>query len=353
MNDHSRYCIDVRKSIIDAIRLIEENHKKMVIVVEERRLKGVVTDGDIRRYLLTSGDFTVSVGKIMSANPIYLHESDRDRAQQCMDENLIDGIPIVDDAGIVTDIIFRYDELYSYKREVVPIHVPVVIMAGGKGTRLLPYTTILPKPLMPLGQKTVLEHIMESFYECGCDEFYLTVNYKKEIIRAYLNEVELPYHLRYVTEEEFMGTGGSLYYLKEQMNTTFIVSNCDVILNVDYADVIRRHREQGNKITLLVSRQNYNLPYGTVKISEDGQVLRLEEKPEMWFLVNTGVYVLEPDVLQDIEKTFIHMTEIIENVIQKGESVGAYLIEDGAWLDIGEREHLGKINDTYVFRRDE
>ena len=353
MDDHNRYCIDVRESIIDAIQLIEANHKKMVVVVEKQHLRGVVTDGDIRRYLLTSGDLTVSVDRIMSANPIYLFESDRDKARKCMYENLIDGIPIVDDAGIVTDIIFRYDEFYGRKREVVPIHVPVVIMAGGKGTRLLPYTTILPKPLMSLGQKTVLEHIMESFYDYGCNEFYLTVNYKKEIIRAYLNEVELPYQLRYVTEEEFMGTGGSLYYLKKQMESTFIVSNCDVILNVDYADVIRCHREQGNKITLLVSRQNYNLPYGTVKISEDGQVLRLEEKPEMWFLVNTGVYVLEPDVLQDIEKTFIHMTEIIENVIQKGESVGAYLIEDGAWLDIGEREHLGKINDMYVFRRDE
>ena len=353
MNDHRKYCIDVRESIIDAIRLIEANHKKMVIVVEKQCLRGVVTDGDIRRYLLTSGDFNVSVSKIMSANPIYLLESDRDRALKCMDENLIDGIPIVDDAGIVTDIIFRYDELYSRKREVVPIHVPVVIMAGGKGTRLLPYTTILPKPLMPLGQKTVLERIMESFYDYGCDEFYLTINYKKEIIRAYLNEAELPYHLTYVTEEEFMGTGGSLYYLKEQMDTTFIVSNCDVILNVDYADVIKRHREQGNKITLLVSRQNYNLPYGTVKISEDGQVLHLEEKPEMWFLVNTGVYVLEPDVLQDMEKTFIHMTEIIEKMIQKGENVGTYLIEDSAWLDIGEREHLGKINDMYGARRDE
>lgn len=353
MNDHNRYCIDVRASIIDAIRLIEANHKKMVIVVEKQRLRGVVADGDIRRYLLTSGDLTVSVDKIMSANPIYLSESNRNKAQKCMEENLIDGVPIVDEAGIVTDVIFRYDELDNRKREVVPIHVPVVIMAGGKGTRLLPYTTILPKPLMPLGQKTVLEHIMESFYEYGCDEFYLTVNYKKEIIKAYLNEVELPYQLRYVTEEEFMGTGGSLYYLKEQLGSTFIVSNCDVILNVDYADVIRHHRERGNKITLLVSRQNYNLPYGTVKISEEGQIIRLEEKPEMWFLVNTGVYVLEPDVLQDMEKAFIHMTEIIENMIQKGENVGTYLIEDSAWLDIGESEHLGKINDMYGFRRDE
>lgn len=342
MEKYKKYCCKRKTKITELLWLLEKTHKKTVIVEEEGRLCGIITDGDIRRHLLNSGDMTVEAEQIMNRNPVYLEEDEKDQAYQCMNKNLIDAVPVVNKKGLLCDVIFRYDEFTEKKKIKESLHIPVVIMAGGKGTRLMPYTNVLPKPLMPMKNKTAIECIMDTFYECGCDDYYLILNYKKEIIKAYFDGIEKAYHLNYIEEKNFMGTGGGLFYLKDKMTTTFIVSNCDVLLNIHYADVLKNHLECGNQITMIVADQHYRIPYGTVSVTLGGAVAELKEKPEFRFLVNTGVYLIEPDAIADLEERYYDMTDVIKEMIRLKKRVGTYTINENDWIDVGEISGLTK-----------
>lgn len=340
MGNYKNSCCKRDNSIMDVLRRLESTHKKTIVIEDEGELCGIVTDGDIRRYLLNSDDLTVSVEQIMTRNPIYLYEDQMDEAYECMNKHFIDAVPIIGRDGKLCNIVFRYDEFAREGERETTVDVPVVIMAGGKGTRLLPYTNILPKPLMPMNNKTVIESIMETFEICGCKKFWLVLNYKKEIIKAYFGEVNHPYTLEYVEEETFMGTGGGLSYLKDRIHTTFIVSNCDIVLNIDYAKAVAQHADEKNEITMIVAKQNYSIPYGTIQVDETGAVEELKEKPKLQFLVNTGVYILEPTVLERLQMQCCDMTDIIEDAISRGSRVGTYIIDEDDWMDVGEMRGL-------------
>lgn len=342
MKNYRRYCCKRDTKIIELLQLLEETHRKTLMVEENGRLCGIITDGDIRRYLLNADDMTVQAERIMNQNPIYLREEEKDQAYQCMNQNMIDAVPVINKKGYICDIIFRYDEFIKKNEINEPLHIPVVIMAGGKGTRLMPYTNILPKPLMPMKNKTALECIIDTFYECGCDHYYLILNYKKEIIKAYFDGIEKAYHLNYIEEKTFMGTGGGLFYLKDKITSTFLMSNCDVLLNIDYEKVLKRHLECGNIITMIASNQNYQIPYGTVSVDQTGSVIKLKEKPEFQFLVNTGVYLIEPDVIADMREGYYDMTDVIEEMIRLEKRVGTYVINENDWIDVGELDGLTK-----------
>ena len=219
--------------------------------------------------------------------------------------------------------------------------IPVVIMAGGKGTRLHPYTKVLPKPLIPIGEQTILEHIMERFARFGCNNFYLTVNYKKNMIKAYLEDKREEVQINFVEEENFLGTAGSLYLLKKQLKRTFILSNCDILVEADYVDIINYHKTNGYKITMVTSLKNYTIPYGVIKVADGGSISQIVEKPEYNFQVNTGFYVLEPEVIEEIpENEFFHITDLINEYVEKGEKVGVYPVTGNSWLDMGELKEM-------------
>lgn len=342
MKNYKKYCCKRDTKIIELLQLLEETHRKTLMVEENGRLCGSITDGDIRRYLLNADDMTVQAERIMNQNPIYLREEEKDQAYQCMNQNMIDAVPIINKRGYICDIVFRYDAFIEKDERRDLLHIPVVIMAGGKGTRLMPYTNILPKPLMPMKDKTALECIIDTFYECGCDDYYLILNYKKEIIKAYFEGIEKAYQLNCIEEETFMGTAGGLFYLKDKITTTFLVSNCDVLLNIDYAEVLKHHLECGNIITLIAADQNYQIPYGTVSADQNGVVVELKEKPEFRFLVNTGVYLIEPDAIANLKKQNYDMTDLIEEMLCLKKRVGTYVIHESDWIDVGEIEGLTK-----------
>lgn len=334
-------------TVKEALKKLDETAKKILLVTKGNKLLGIVTDGDIRRWILKNGDLTEPISKVMNKSPKFVYEKDVVLAKQIMKEEMIEAIPVLNNSDEVIDIIFWNDRFKTKFKKHKKINNPVVIMAGGKGTRLEPYTKILPKPLIPIGNTPIVERIIDRFHEFGCNQFYLTVNYKKNMIKAYFNELEKNYTVEFVEEEKPLGTGGSLHLLKDRIKETFFVSNCDILIDGDYTDMIEYHKKHNNKITLITSLRHYTVPYGIVKIDNESKVVEIVEKPEYDYLVNTGMYVLEPECLNDIpENTFYHITELINKYIEKGERVGVYPVTENSWLDMGqfeEMEHMKEV----------
>lgn len=211
-------------------------------------------------------------------------------------------------------------------------------MAGGQGTRMKPLTNIIPKPLIPIGEKTIIENIMDSFLEYGCSEFHLSVNYKSEVIRHYFEALaNEAYHISYFEEDKPLGTAGSLQLLKDKIHSTFFVSNCDILINQDYGELLDFHRENKNEITVVAAMKHYPIPYGTIETKEDGLLAALIEKPEYTFKINAGFYILEPHLLDEIPRSkFYHITHLIEKLNSENRRVGVFPISQKSWQDIGE-----------------
>jgi NDP-sugar pyrophosphorylase family protein len=244
----------------------------------------------------------------------------------------------VDDKGKLSDIllwetVFKNDK----NRQNEKLDVPVVIMAGGKGTRLEPFTKVLPKPLVPIHDKPVIEHIIERFVKVGVNEFILTINHKARILKAFIEELRPDYSIDFVEEKDPLGTAGSLKFLEGRFNKPFMVTNCDIIIKADYLDLYAFHQKNSYDITLVASMKNYIIPYGTCELNGEGHLKQINEKPEFDFLANTGLYVLNPDVLHLIpaDKLY-HITHLIEDAKKSGKRVGVYPIDDDAWIDIGQ-----------------
>ena len=333
----AKLCISPDCSILEAIRVLDETHERIVLIVEGGRLLGVLTDSDVRKWILKSGEMSEKVTAAMTKEPVCVKEEERRRAGALMERYGIDAIPVLDDGGMLTDLLFRYEPSEKKRHTGKPLTAPVVIMAGGKGTRLLPDTQVLPKPLLPIGNNTILEQVIDSFREAGCGTFYISIHYRKNLIKAYFQDLHPDYEVVYVEEEEFLGTAGSLYLVKDRISEPFFVSNCDILLDVDYGKIMRFHKEQGNMITLITSLKNYTIPYGVVNIDGQGSVESLSEKPALSFLVNTGVYVLNPQVLALIpQEKFMHITDLIQICLDRGDKIGVYPITEKAWEDMGE-----------------
>ncbi|CAH2211892.1 nucleotidyltransferase family protein [Tepidibacter aestuarii] len=333
--------IDETMTIKEALKKLDETAKKILIVTEYNKLKAVITDGDIRRWILRSGDLSKTVSLIMNKKPVFLTIGNEHLAEKLMKEKFIESIPVVNKNKEVVNVIFWNEKFKDRLNYFNKIQNPVVIMAGGKGTRLYPFTKIFPKPLIPIGEIPIVERIMNRFREYGCDDFYLTVNYKKNMIRAYFNELKKDYKINYVEEERPLGTGGSLHLLKGKINNTFFVSNCDILIDGNYSDMLRFHKENKNKITMITSLKHYAIPYGVIKLNEDETIKNIVEKPEYDFLVNTGMYILDPETIEDVpENDFYHITDLINYYIKKGEKVGAYPVSDKSWLDMGQFKEM-------------
>lgn len=352
MQNISELCIPTTYSIMDSIKRLDQTHERIVLVVENGFLKGVVTDSDIRKAILAGNNLSDNVSLIMTTNPVCVTEDRKHIAARLMADRGLDAVPVIEKDGKLLDIIFRFENESEKKQSANKIDVPVVIMAGGKGTRLAPLTDVLPKPLISIGAKTILERIFDSFSCFGCKDFYLSVNYKKKLIKAFLEDLGVPLNINYVEETDFYGTAGSLVLLEDTLKSTFFVSNCDILLDVDYSEVIRFHHESGNKITMLTSLKGYEIPYGIVHLEESdrtkGKIMDIEEKPSMNFLVNTGVYVLEPEVLALIPReTVFHITDLIKKCIENNLRIGAYPITENAWRDMGERAAMEQMINDY------
>jgi dTDP-glucose pyrophosphorylase/predicted transcriptional regulator len=341
--DVKKFFISPDVSIREAIRQLDETAKKLLLVVEDGKLVGVVTDGDIRRWILKNQDLSQAINFVMNSSPISITKSEVGQAFNIMKEKGIEGLPLLDENKQVLDILF-WNELGSMEGEKpVKKEVPVVIMAGGKGSRLYPYTKIIPKPLIPIGDTPIVERIMNQMISFGFIDFYLTVNYRKELIKAYFND-DNRYHLSFVEEKEPLGTAGALTLLKDKITGSFFVSNCDILVDVNYEKLLYHHNKSQNQITVITAMKNYEIPYGVVSLDDGGRIQALNEKPNYEFLVSTGLYVLERDVLDLIPEDIpFDMPDLIRLCLKNGNQVGAYPVMDSTWLDMGEFSEMKKM----------
>ncbi len=340
---NKRLLINGNIDIIGALRLLDETAEKVLFVVDvDGRLLGTLTDGDIRRYLLNGGSLENSVSEVYNKNPkfLYADEYSLERAKTlCLKYKTV-LLPITDRAKKLVNLIswakiFSGDSHRVIRRR--KIRVPVVIMAGGRGTRLDPFTRILPKPLIPIGEKPIIEMIIDKFREYGMDDFYITLNHRSKMIKAYFEEFKKKYKITYIDEEMPLGTAGSLRYLPEAIQGALFVSNSDIIVEEGYDKILKFHNANQNEITIVASIKNYIIPYGVCEIENGGILRKISEKPNFSFLVNTGMYIVNASVLPFIpEGQFYHITQLIEEVRGRGKKIGVFPISEKSWIDIGE-----------------
>lgn len=347
--------ISPQATIKEAMESLDKTAEKVLLVVDENQaLIGALTDGDIRRYILKGRDLTGTIKNAYNPNPIFIFQEDfdLDKIKAVLLENIIDLIPILDQNRKVVNFT-TWEKAFGNNRKAddKKLNVPVVIMAGGKGTRLEPFTRVLPKPLIPVGDKPLIDHIIDRFRGYGISEFYLTIHHMSKIIRAYFEEKQPDYSIGFAEEDKPRGTAGSLKLLADKLNKPFIVSNCDIIIEADYADLYRFHMQNGYDITLVASAKQFNIPYGICELNNGGSLERIKEKPEYNFLVNAGMYVLNPAVLGMIpDNQLFHITHLIDKTKEKGGQIGVYPVSEKAWIDVGQwaeyRKALKVIEDT-------
>lgn len=331
--------INSSTSILSALKIMDKIGVKSLLVVDNDRFSGILSIGDIQRAIIKNIDLGDSVNSILRKNPKFATPSDNlESIKQLMFTYRMEFLPVVDQNHKVVDIFF-WEDVFGLEQHlpITPFNLPVVIMAGGFGSRLKPLTNVLPKPLLPIGEKTMIEEIIDRFSRYGCNNFYISVNYKSDLIKYYISKLQLPYRIEFFEEHKPLGTAGSLSLLKDLLTDTFFVSNCDILVDQDYSEILKYHKENKNEITIVAALKNLSLPYGTIETGENGQLLSIIEKPEITFKINTGIYILEPSILQDIpDDAFFHITQLIENVLARKGNVGVFPVNDKSWLDIGE-----------------
>lgn len=331
-------------SVKEAMEQMDKNARKIVYILNENKeLQGVLSDGDVRRFILKEGSIKENVTGVMNTSPITLLNTEMDKAIELMKEKSINSVAIVNKKNVLRTVIFASNEvIYSEK-----ITLPVVIMAGGKGTRLYPYTKILPKPLIPIGDTPIMERIINKFHDFGMDNFIVSVNYKKNMIRSYFNDIDRDYEMTYIEEDKPLGTGGSLHLMKNLLQETFFVSNCDILVDADYADIVHFHKSNKHAVTIVASIKNMQIPYGVLKLDEDGLLDSTEEKPEFNYLINTGMYLLEPELLELVpDNEFADLPTIIMEAKEKGMRIGVYPVSENSWLDMGQIKEMEQMIDS-------
>ena len=331
--------IDSHATIRDVLKQMDAVNRKLLIVVEKDKFRSLISIGDIQRAIIQDKKMNTSISNILREKVTVAHEKDDlDQIKEKMKIRRNEFMPVISENGDLVRVIFWEDLFHTDGIEIISkINLPVVIMAGGVGTRLRPLTNVLPKALIPFGDKTIIEEIMEKFIKIGCNRFYLSVNYKMEMIEFYLGSLKKTnYIINYFKEKQPLGTGGSLNLLNGKINETFFVSNCDILIDQDYSEVLKYHYDNKNEITIIAALKHFPIPYGILNTKGNGILKSIDEKPELTFKINTGFYIMEPHLLKEIpENRFCHITEFIGKLIKDMRKVGIFPVSEGSWKDIG------------------
>ena len=343
----SKLCIPKTASMLQAMEQMDHVGHKLLMVMDGDEFYGLLSIGAIQRAIVKGVGPTASIAEILRKNIVVCKREDGEETIKAeMLRCRAEYMPIVDGRKIV-DVVF-WEELFGEalhtRATVGKYNLPVVVMAGGKGTRLRPLTNILPKPLLPIGKKTIIETIMDCFYEIGCRRFYVSLNYMADTIERYLTEHRRDgVELHFFREDKPMGSGGSLSLIRDRICEPFFVTNCDNLLQQDLAEIVEVHRQNRSEMTVVAAVKSLQLPYGNLVTGDHEQVVRVEEKPEFLFRVNTGVYVMEPHLLKDVpDNQYFPITDLMNMIIARGGRVGCFPITDGSWCDIGNWDDYTK-----------
>ncbi len=330
--------IPYNATLLKAFKKMDILDKKLLIVLGENKFYGLLSAGDIQRAIIQNKSLETPVADILRKNiRIAKPEDNFETIRKMMFDFRMELCPVVNEQQEIVKVYFWEDVFQENKPQPkTPFNLPIIIMAGGFGTRLKPLTNVLPKPLIPIGEKTMLEEIFDRFHQYGCHRFYISVNYKADLIKYYLEQQKLPYNLEYFIEEKPMGTAGSMSLLKGKISETFFVTNCDILIEQDYSEILEYHKVNKNEITIVAALKHFPISYGTIETGENGKLKKLVEKPELTFKINSGMYILEPHLIDEIPvNEFFHITTLIEKVNERGGNVGVFPVSEKSWKDIG------------------
>lgn len=333
MEEYQRVILSPSDSILDAIKVINENVPKLALVCDQDRcLLGVITDGDIRRALLSHVDLNGPVSDVMCKTPIFagIGTSTQDMLS-LMRREKIQALPILDLSRRVVGI-----ETFMHATAPVTSHESAVfLMAGGFGTRLRPLTQNCPKPLLKVGPRPLLESILLSFIECGFKTFFISVHYlSAQVKEHFLDGSAWGVSITYIEEESPLGTAGAMSLLEHKIEAPLIVMNGDLLTKVDFSALLAFHESNASKATMCVREYSMQVPYGVIE-SKGSQITGITEKPVEHYFVNAGIYVLSPDVVNDLEPNKpLDMPDLLNQLIEEKRKVSMFPIHE-YWLDIG------------------
>ena len=329
-------------NIKNALEQLSKTGEKCLVVVDKKNmLLGTLSDGDVRKAILKGKFHKDKINKFYQRNPTFLRKENYSLTQvkNILIKKRIDIIPIIEESRRVVDVL-TFTNIFKNNKSNYRLGTfskTVVIMAGGKGTRLEPFTSVLPKPLVPINEKPVIEHIIEKFVNNNISNFFITLNYKSKVLRAYFQEQRPNYKLSFVEEPKPLGTAGGLSLLAGKIKNPFLVANCDTIININFDNLVSFHISNRNDITLVASSKEYIIPYGTCKLNKSGQLQNIIEKPKLDFFVNIGLYVINPDLIKLIPKNKAYdMPDLIKFAKIKKKQIGVYPIDDESWIDVGQ-----------------
>lgn len=339
--------IHPKASIIEALKLMDKLDRKLLLIEDNLKFVGLLSAGDIQRAIINNLELNTQINKI-TRNKIRVAspEDTFEEIKELMIKYRMELCPVINGQNEILEIYFWEDIFQEGKPQPKrQFNLPVIIMAGGMGTRLKPLTNVLPKPLIPVGDKTILEQIFDRFNRHGCNDFYLSVNYKADLIEYYIKNQNLPFNIQYFREEKPTGTAGSLSMLRGIINETFFVSNCDIIIEQDYSEILDYHHANNNEITIVAALKHFSIPYGSIETTAKGKLSSLREKPDLTFKINSGMYILEPHLLDEIPSDeFFHITQLIEKIRNRGGNIGVFPVSEKSWKDIGEWDEYLKNN---------
>ena len=347
--DYQQLIVDINVSILHTLEQMDKCNRKLLLVFSEGEYFGLVSIGDIQRAIIGNKSLDTPIKNILRDRIITADDTlSLDEIRTLMMSYRMELIP-----KLITESspfkVYQWSELFP-NEDNAPIDqfdLPIVIMAGGQGTRLKPLTNIIPKPLIPIGEKTFMEDIMDRFVKCGSNNFYVSVNYKADVIKHYFSTLkDSSYRINYFQENVPLGTAGSLTLMRDKIHTTFFVSNCDIIINEDYSQILKYHKENKNELTVVAALKNYPIAYGVLYTKENGLLDSIVEKPDLTFKINTGLYILEPNLLDEIpEGQFYHITSLIDKLRKENRRIGVFPVSEKSWIDVGNwNEYFSIIN---------
>ena len=341
--EFGNYIADPGLDLRSALERIEENKKGALIIVDEGILKGALSDGDIRRGLLGGTTMESTIEEIMNRKPRFLGKDFvESTAESMFIENKISLVPVVDE-GMKVLLILSHEEENLYTH----VENPVVLMVGGEGTRLAPMTHSTPKPLLKVGDKPILQIILERLEHAGFRNVYLCTGYRSEDIENFCGDgSRFNLSIKYFREEEKLGTVGAVKYLEEDLKMPFLLMNGDLLTLLNYRHVLNFHFENEGDLTVGSKEFIYSLPYGVLEM-EGIEITNVVEKPHYTYRVNAGIYVINNELLEFIPKgKYFDITELIAKVLEKEKKLLAFPIEE-YWIDIGQHQDYIQANEDY------
>lgn len=337
----NRSLITHTASVLTALERLENYSpiSTLLVIEEDRKLVGTLTDGDIRRYLISGGQLSDKVSCAVNKDCSYVNTSDNDMLARLKDfkSKGIRIVPCVDNEYKITEVL----DLVNFRSK---LPIDAVLMAGGKGERLRPLTEHTPKPLVKVGDKCIIDYNIDRLIEFGVKHLNVTVNYLGEQIEEHFAKPRNNVQVRTFREPKFLGTIGSIKFVDTFYNDTILVMNSDLFTDIDFEDFYLHFREHNAEMSVAAVPYNVSIPYGVLNL--DGRNIKgLLEKPKYVYYANAGIYLIKKSVLAEIpDEEFFNATDLIEKLIAQGKKVIRYPL-NGTWIDIGQHADLAKAQD--------